>query len=81
METQVIVRVDPQLKKRVNSFAKAEGKTMSLVIRELLEGYVKNHDMSSYIDDLWNRIGSHIRKAGGTQKDIENVIREVREKV
>ena len=81
METQVIVRIDTQLKDRANNFAKAEGKTVSLVVRELLEGYVKNRDMSLYIGELWERIGTRIRNSGGTQKDIENVIREVRNKV
>lgn len=68
-------------KNRVNNFTKAEGKTVSLVVRELLEGYVKNRDMSLCIDELWNRIGTRIRNSGGTQKDIENIIREVRNKV
>ena len=77
METQIIVRIDPQLKARVNSFARGEGKTVSLVIRELLEGYVKNRDMSLYVDDLWERIGNNIRKAGRTQKDVEKAIREI----
>ena len=80
METQVIVRVDSQLKKKVDSSARAEGKTVSLVVRELLEGYVKNRDMSFYIGELWSHIGSRLKKAGSTQNDIENVIREVREK-
>ena len=80
METQVIIRIDSQLKKRANSFARAEGKTVSLIVRELLEGYVKNRDMSLYIDELWDRIGGNIRKAGRTQKDVENIIREVRKR-
>ena len=80
METQVIVRIDSQLKDRANNIARAEGKTVSLVVRELLEGYVKNRDMSLYIDELRDRIGTRIRNSGGTQKDIENVIREVRKK-
>ena len=80
METQVIVRIDSQLKDRANNIARAAGKTVSLVVRELLEGYVKNRDMSLYIDELRDRIGTRIRNSGGTQKDIENVIREVRKK-
>ena len=80
METQVIVRIDPRLKKRASNCAKAEGKTVSLVVRELLENYVKNRDMSLYIDELWDRIGSHLRNAGRSRKDIENIIREVRKK-
>ncbi len=80
METQVIVRVDSQLKKKVDTSARAEGKTVSFVVRELLEGYVKSRDMSLYIGELWDLIGSRMKMAGSTQNDVENVIREAREK-
>ena len=45
MTTQMIVRVNPDLKNKVNTLAKAEGKSVSEVVRELLEDYVKNRDM------------------------------------
>ena len=80
METQVIVRVDSELQKRADRFAKAEGKTVSLVVKELLEGYGKSRDMSLYIGELWDRIGSRLKMAGSTQNDVENVIREAKEK-
>ena len=57
MTTQMIVRIDPELKNKVNSLAKAEGKSISEVVRELLEEYVKDRDIGLYIDDLWQRIG------------------------
>ena len=80
MTTQMIVRIDPQLKNKVNSLAKAEGKSISEVVRELLEDYVRNRDISLYIDDLWQRIGDKLisRKIG--PKDIQNAIRESRAK-
>ncbi len=56
MTTQMIVRIDPNLKSKVNNFAKAEGKNVSEVVRELLEDYVKSRDINSYVDDLWDRI-------------------------
>jgi len=37
MSTQMIVRIEPGLKDKVNRFARAEGKTTSDVVRELLE--------------------------------------------
>ena len=52
MATQMIVRIDPDLKAKVNNFAKIEGKSVSEVVRELLEEYVKNRDIDSYIDSL-----------------------------
>ena len=78
METQVIVRIDSRLKQQAVGLAKAEGKNVSLVIRELLEKYVKDRDMSLYIDDLWARIGNSLKNAGETQNDVEQAIRDVR---
>jgi len=80
MSTQMIVRINPELKNKVNSLAKAEGKSVSEVVRELLEDYVQNRDIGLYIDDLWQRIGDKLisRKIG--PKEIQNAIQEVRGK-
>ena len=80
MSTQMIVRINPELKNKVNNLAKAEGKNVSEVVRELLEDYVKNRDISLYIDDLWQRIGNKLvsRKLG--PKEIQRAIQEVRAK-
>ena len=80
MTTQMIVRIDPDLKAKVNNFARAEGKSVSEVVRELLEDYVRDRDISSYIDDLWGRIGEKLTSRGLTSKDIQRTIREVRAK-
>ncbi|MEJ2165981.1 MAG: ribbon-helix-helix protein, CopG family [Desulfobacterales bacterium] len=78
MTTQMIVRINPELKNKVHSLAKAEGKSVSEVVRELLEDYVKNRDIGLYIDDLWQRIGDRLvlRKVGS--KEIQRAIQEVR---
>jgi predicted DNA-binding protein len=80
MSTQMIVRINPELKNKVNTIAKGEGKSISEVVRELLEEYVKNRDIGLYIDDLWQRIGEKFitRKIG--PKEIQRAIREVRAK-
>jgi len=78
MATQMIVRIDPDLKAKVNNFAKIEGKSVSEVVRELLEEYVKNRDIGSYIDNLWERIGGELASRGVGPKDIKRVIRHVR---
>jgi len=80
MTTQMIVRINPELKNKVNSLAKSEGKSVSEVVRELLEDYVKNRDIGLYIDDLWQRLGDKLisRKIG--PKDIQRAIQEVRAK-
>ena len=80
MTTPMIVRVDPDLKARVSNFAKAEGRSVSEVVRELLEDYVRNRDMGSYIDDLWERIGGKLESQGVGPKEIRRVIRQVRAK-
>ena len=58
--------------------AKAEGKSLSEVVRDLLEEYVKNRDISAHIDGLWTRIGEKLRRKGVTLESIDGVIREVR---
>ena len=80
MSTQMIVRVNPDLKNKVNTLAKAEGKSVSEVVRELLEDYVKNRDIGLYVDDLWQRISDKLisRKIG--PKEIQHAIQEVRAK-
>ncbi len=78
MSTQMIVRVHPDLKDRVNRLAKAEGKSVSEVVRELLEEYVRNRDISLYIDDLWKRIGAKLTARRLGPEEIQKVIQEVR---
>ncbi len=78
MSTQMIVRIDPDLKDKVNSLAKAEGKSVSEVVRELLEEYVKNRDISLYVDDLWDRIGGKLTSRGVGPEEIQRVIQEGR---
>lgn len=80
MTTQLIVRIDPDLKAKVNNFAKVEGKSVSEVVRELLEEYVKNRDINSYIDSLWDRIGGKLSASGFAPKDVKSIIRDVRAK-
>ena len=78
MTTQLIVRIDSELKNKVTRFAKAEGRNVSEIVREQLENYVKDRDIGSYIDGLWDRIGERIKAKGFGPGDIENVIRDSR---
>jgi len=80
MATQMIVRIDPELKAKVNNFAKVEGKSVSEVVRELLQEYVKTRDIDSYIDNLWERIGGKFASSGIGPKDVKRIIRDVRTK-
>ncbi len=80
MTTQMIVRINPELKNKVNNLAKAEGKSVSEVVRELLEDYVKNRDIGLYIDDLWQRIGNKLTSRKVGPQEIRRAIQEVRAK-
>lgn len=80
MTTQMIVRIDPDLKAKVNNFAKIEGKNVSEIVRELLEEYVKTRDIDPYIDNLWERIGGKLASRGIGPKDVKRVILDVRTK-
>jgi predicted DNA-binding protein len=76
----MIVRLDPELKARVNNLARAEGKSVSEVVRELIEGYVRDRDISSYIDNLWERVGDKLAARRIKPQDVQRAIREARAK-
>lgn len=78
MTTQMILRVDKQLKDNVDRLAKSEGKNTSALVRELLAAYVTNHDPAAYINDLWGRIGNQLKKRGVTPTNLSRAIREAR---
>ncbi len=78
MSTQMIVRLEPELKAQVNHLAKAEGKSVSEVVRELLEAYVRDRDIGTYVDDLWDRIGRKLTARQVRSRDIPRIIRKVR---
>lgn len=78
MSDQMIVRIDPELKSKVSNLAKAEGKSISEVVRGLLLDYVRNRDIAAYVDDLWGRIGGKFASRGIKSADIQKAIRAAR---
>ena len=78
MTSQMIIRIPDELKTKVSQLAQAEGKNMSSVVRELMEDYVRNRDISSYVDDLWSRIGDSLKMQGVSAKDIRQAIKQER---
>jgi len=52
--------------------------TKQMIIRNVIEDYVEEHDISAYIDDLWDRIGNKLRSKGLKPEDIEKVIEDAR---
>ncbi len=80
MATQMIVRIDPGLKDKVSRLAKAEGKNLSELVRDLLVNYTRERDMTATIDSLWERIGQDLSRNNVSEADIEETIRQVRSK-
>ena len=80
MESQMIIRIDENLKKTMYRLAQNEGKSASQVVREMVAEYVKERDMGSYIDDLWQRIGTKLKGARVKPQDIKQAIKDVRAK-
>ena len=78
MTTQMIIRIDREVKNRFNKLARVEGKTTSQMVRELIEDYIKEKDIGSYIDTLWDRIGGKLKSKGVTQRDVSRAIKESR---
>ena len=78
MSDQLLIRIDPALKSQLERRARAEGKTSSGMIRELISDYVKEHDPGAYIDDLWKRIGGKFKTKGLSPADVEKALKAVR---
>jgi predicted DNA-binding protein len=78
MSTQMIIRIDEEVKDRLRKLARLEGKTTSAVVRELIEERIKERDIGAYIDDLWNRIGKKLRSRGVTPATINKVVKAAR---
>ena len=80
MTTQMIIRMDPEVKDRFSKLARVEGKTTSQMVRELIEDYIKERDIGTYVDELWSRIGGKLKSKGVNQRDISRAIKEARKK-
>jgi predicted DNA-binding protein len=80
MSSQILIRIDPETKEKLNRLARVEGKTTSFLVRELIEGYLEEHDISAYIDDLWKRIGKKVEANKIKPSDVSRAVKEVRRK-
>ena len=78
MTTQMIIRIDEDIKNRLNKLARLEGKTTSEMVRELIEERIKERDIGAYIDDLWNRISKKLKSKSVTPAAIEKAIKASR---
>ncbi len=78
MSTQMIIRIDDEIKNRLNKLARIEGKTTSEMVRGLIEEYIQERDIGAYIDDLWNRTGKKLRSKGVTPATINRAVKASR---
>ncbi len=78
MERQMVVRIDEEMKGKFFKIARMEGKTASEKIREMIERYVSENDLSTIVDGLWNRISNKLENSEVKEEDITRVIKEVR---
>ncbi len=80
MTTQMIIKINAELKDKVASIAFSERKNLSEVVRELLENYVNERDIEGYIDELWSNIGKKMTSKGVTLENVEYAVKKAREK-
>jgi hypothetical protein len=78
MVSQILIRVDKKLKENFQRLSRTEQKSVSGKVRELMEEYVKDHDMGASMRSLWDEIGQSMRKKGYKGSDVKRMIKEVR---
>ena len=78
MVSQVLIRVDKGLKDKFQRLSRTEQKSVNEKVRELMEEYVKEHDMEAAMRSLWDEIGQSLRKKGYKASDVSKMIKEVR---
>ena len=78
MTTQMLIRIDAKKRKTLDQLSKSEGKTTSDVVRDLIDTFIIEHDLSGYIDGLWNRIGQSLKRKGHQEAAIPRFIKEAR---
>ncbi|MGA1869909.1 MAG: ribbon-helix-helix protein, CopG family [bacterium] len=54
MSTQLVIRIDPEKREKLNRISKAEGKTTSQVIREMIDNFISEHDIGGYREKLYS---------------------------
>jgi len=70
MDTQMLVRIDAEIKDKLTRLARKQGRSTSSMVREILAEYVEQRDIEGYLDDLWGRIGGKLRAKGAEPGDV-----------
>lgn len=78
MATQILVRVDKDIKNKFQRLSRFEQKSVNEKIRELMEEYVREHSIEDAMKSLWDDMGESLKKKGYKESDVEKTIRKVR---
>jgi predicted DNA-binding protein len=78
MSSQMIIRIDDDMKNQLAKLSQAEGKNTSQVVRELIEAYIRERDIGSYVEDLWMRIGKRLKARRVSPVKIRKAILDTR---
>ena len=78
MEAQLLIRLDQETRDALQKIARSEQRNVSDIMRQLVLDYIKDRDMTSYIDDLWARMGNKMKLHNIDNKRIHKAIQEVR---
>jgi len=78
MTSQILIRVDKELKDQFQRLSRIEQKSVNEKIRELIEEYVREHDMEAAMKRLWDEIGQSLKRKGYRTSDVDKMIRKVR---
>ena len=78
MSTQILIRIDEDLKNTLHRLSRLEQKSLNEKIRELIEEYVREHNMEEAMKNLWDEIGESLKKKGYKKSDVDKMIKKVR---
>jgi len=78
MVSQVLIRVDKELKDKFQRLSRTEQKSINEKVRELMEAYVNEHDIEAAMRNLWDEIGQSLRKKGYKASDVNKMVKQVR---
>lgn len=78
MSSQMLIRINTDIKDRFAKLARIEGKSTSQKVRELMELYVNDRDIGTYVDTLWDRIGKDLKTNKQNMPDVQKAIQEAR---
>ncbi len=78
MVSQILIRVDKDLKDKFQRLSRMEQKSVNEKLRELMGEYVRDHNMEAAMRSLWDEIGESLTKKGYKASDVNKMIKEVR---